>query len=310
MPNVVTRLRGCRYLIVVALGACGTPDPPPLDPAVHREDVEAWRAYRYDLLHREGWLRLTGLFWLEEGENTIGAATDSHVRLQGVNLPDRVGVLTVRGGAVELQAAPGVDVRHAGTPVRRMILQTDANPDGDTTVLSVGSLAWHVIERQGRLAVRVQDTLAPAHVGFEGIPSFPLDARWRRVARFDRYDPPKPIMVPSTLGGANERASPGAVVFDVDGATYRLDVLGAPGDSAFWIQFGDETNGRETYGGGRYIWVDAPAAGDALVIDFNESYNPPCVFSPYATCPLPPRQNRLRLRIDAGELAWTRKGGP
>jgi uncharacterized protein len=292
-------------LIVVAqIGCTEVSSRADIDPAGHRADIEAWRHYRYDLLAREGWLALTGLYWLHEGRNAIGASADNDIQLRGHDLPDHVGVITMRDGQVEFDGAPGVPVFHDGTPVDHTTVTTAAQRD--TTVLTIGSLSWHVIERGGRLAVRVLDNQAPTLLAFDSIPSFALSPNWRFAAKFDRYDPPRPIMIPNVLGTVNESPSPGAVVFHVDGKTYRLDVVGAPTDSMFWIQFGDETNGIETYGGGRYLWIDAPEERDVAIVDFNKAYNPPCVFTPYATCPLPPQQNRLALRIEAGELAYER----
>jgi len=290
------------FVIAFVLGCDDVPSVPPIDAATHQNDVEAWRAYRYDLLAREGWLALTGLYWLKEGTNSLGAGADSDIVLRGTNLPDRVGTLTVRGEDVELDVAPGVPVFHGGQPVREMKIVTDAHPD--TTVLTLGSLSWYVIERGGRHAVRVLDSQAPTLLAFDSIPSYQINTAWRLAARFDRYDPPKTIMVPNVLGTVNESRSPGAVVFRVEDETYRLDVLGQPADTMFWIQFGDETNGIETYGGGRYIWIPAPKSGNVTIVDFNRSYNPPCVFTPYATCPLPPEQNKLPIRVEAGELAY------
>lgn len=287
------------FLLVTA---CDTPGPPSLDPATHQADVESWREYRYDLLHEEGWLSLTGLHWLEPGVNSFGAGTQNTILFHGTDLPERIGAFILLDGRVNLQLDPGVTVFQDGELVGDGALRTDA--DSITTVLTVGSVSWHVIERGERLAVRVQDSLAPTLVEFAGIPSFPVAPEWRFAARFERYDPPKAIQVPNVIGTVNESPSPGAVVFNVGRRTYRLDVVRQPADSAFWIQFGDETNGVDTYGGGRYVWVNAPTDGDDTILDFNKSYNPPCVFTAYATCPLPPRQNKLALRIEAGELAY------
>lgn len=289
-------------LSVTAVLGCEAPPPPPIDPAVHRADVDSWRQYRYDLLDEEGWLLLTGLHWLESGDNTFGSDRTNALVFGGADIPGQIGVFTVRDSTVSMRVRSGVTVAHDGRAVDELTMEPGSQTNG--TLVTLGSLNWHVIQRRGQFAVRVRDSLAPSLVEFDSIPSFPLNAEWRLAARFDRYDPPKSIQVPSILGTVNEQPSPGAVVFKVGRKTYRLDAVGDPADDKFWIQFGDETNGFDTYGGGRYIWVDAPTDGDRIVVDFNKSYNPPCVFTPYATCPLPPRQNKLPLRIEAGELAY------
>lgn len=287
--------------LTLVLG-CGDSTPPPLDRAAHEADVEAWRRHRLNLLYEEGWLALTGLYWLEEGDNAFGSGDDNDLIFPGADVPERIGVLTVQGDSVSISVAAGTEVHHNGEPISTMTLRRDG--DGDTKVLTLGSLAWFVLRRQGQLGVRLRDSLAATLTEFRGLESFPLNGNVRFDARFDRYDPPKPIMVPNILGTVSEQPSPGAVVFRMNGETYRLDVTGNPADSAFFMAFADGTNGIETYGGGRFIWVDAPKDGDRMIIDFNRAYNPPCVFTPHATCPLPPRQNRLPMRIEAGELLY------
>jgi uncharacterized protein (DUF1684 family) len=165
-------------------------------------------------------------------------------------------------------------------------------------------LSWFVIERFGQYGVRLRDSAAPAFREFDGIDRYPTDAGWRILGRFEPYDPPKEIPAPNVLDVPSTSNSPGAVVFEVDGEEYRLDVTGDPASRRFSVVFGDETNGGETYGGGRFLSVDAPSEGDWIVIDFNRAYNPPCVFTAFATCPLPPPQNKLALRVEAGEKMY------
>lgn len=289
------------WLALGALACDATPDVR-LDPDAHAADVEAWRQYRYNLLAEEGWLLLVGLEWLEPGDNTFGAAPDNDVVLAGEGVPRRVGVLRVQDSTVTMRVEAGRGVKHGDSLVTEIVMQPGSWASG--TVATLGSLNWHVIRRGGAFALRVRDSLTPSFTEFDSIPAFPLNPAWRLAARFDRYNPPDTIRVPSILGTVNDTPSPGAAVFRVDGRTYRLDVLGDPADSSFWIQFGDETNAIDTYGGGRYIWIDVPPGRDEFVIDFNKSYNPPCVFTAFATCPLPPRQNRLPLRIEAGERSY------
>lgn len=273
------------------------------DPAQHRRDVEAWRERRFASLKREdGWLTLVGLSWLEQGENAVGSDPRSRVVLPSGKAPARLGTITLSGKEAAFSAAPGVSVEVGGKTVTASALKPDTS--GEPTVVRLGPLRFYVIDRAGRIGVRVKDSENAALKAFHGIDSFPVELRWRVEARVERHDPPKEIPVPNVLGAINPEKSPATLVFDVGGKTCRLDVVDEEGTTDWFVIFGDQTNGRETYGGGRFLYVTPPAPGAPAVIDFNKAYNPPCVFSPYATCPLPPAQNRLAVRIEAGEKSF------
>jgi uncharacterized protein (DUF1684 family) len=171
-------------------------------------------------------------------------------------------------------------------------------------VLASGTLRFFVIERAGRLGVRVRDLNSPRRLGFQGLSYFPVSTRWVFDARFEPYQPVRHIRIVNILGMEVEMLSPGAVVFASHGREWRLDtVLEDPADTELFIMFADATGGHETYGGGRFLYIPLPAGGRAR-LDFNEAHNPPCALSDFATCPLPPPQNRLELRIEAGEKAY------
>ena len=249
----------------------------------------------------DGWLSVIGLDWLDPGENLFGADSANTVvfpPLEGI--PLRAGSFFLEGETVRMEVEPGVPVTHDGEPVTSLVLPSDAS--GRPVTAQLGSLRWQVIQRQDLVGIRLRDTANAALGEFQGIESFPVSLEWRIPARFDRYDPPKVIEVPNVLGMINEQPSPGAVVFQVGGERLRLDVTGDPEGRSFSVVFGDETNGLETYGGGRFLTVDAPDESGRLFIDFNLAYNPPCVFTAFATCPLPPPQNKLPVRIEAGEM--------
>jgi uncharacterized protein (DUF1684 family) len=182
-----------------------------------------------------------------------------------------------------------------------MDLQTDQS--GEPTILQHGSLSFYVIQRNERLGVRVKDADAAALKSFHGLESFPFSESWRVAARFEPSSPPRHISVPNVLGNVTSEESPGALAFEYSGKTYRLDAVREAGTEDYFIIFGDATNGHETYGGGRFLYASPPKDGQT-VLDFNKAYNPPCVFTPYATCPLPPPQNRLSIRIEAGEKSY------
>ncbi len=290
-------------LLLLTAAGCGAAQGERESDADLIADVERYRHERIeDLKKPDSWLTLAGLYWLREGENTFGSDASNDVVFPEGTAPAHIGTFTRTGGSVRVRIEHGVEVLHEGQPVDTLTLASDAGEA--PTVLRLGTLSWYLIERDGRLGIRLKDSQNPALLAFEGIDTFPIDLAWRRTARFEPYDPPKIIPILNVTGTISQETAPGAVVFDAGGQSYRLDVTGAPGDSAFFVIFGDQTNGEETYDAGRYLWVDAPDADGRLVIDFNKAYNPPCVFTPYATCPLPPRQNRLPLRVEAGEQTY------
>ena len=167
-------------------------------------------------------------------------------------------------------------------------------------MLRRGSLLFYLIRRGDKIGVRVKDSQSEARRNFRGLDYFPIDPGWRIEARFEPYDPPRSISVPNVLGQDNDEKSPGAIVFEHGGKTYRLDPVLEPGETDYFVIFGDRTNGKTTYGAGRFLYV-APPVGGKTVIDFNKAYNPPCVFTDFATCPLPPPQNKLPIPVEAGE---------
>jgi uncharacterized protein (DUF1684 family) len=174
----------------------------------------------------------------------------------------------------------------------------------EPTVLELGDLRMFVICRGGdRLALRVRDRAAPALAAFTGMEHFPIDPAWRLTGRLEPDDADEPIEIVDVTGIVTREASPGRVVFEREGRSWNLRSLEGDG-GALWLIFGDATNGTETYGGGRFLYSEPPGDDGSVVVDFNMAYNPPCVFSPYATCPLPPAENRLTLRIDAGERMY------
>jgi uncharacterized protein len=266
------------------------------DPA-HAASVEAWRAERYRRLRNEvGWLTLVGLGWLKPGENRIGSADDADVVLPGG--PSLAGTVSVADDGIP--TADGVFL-HEGAPARNLQLTSDL--DGEPTLLELGALRLCVIDRGGRLAIRTWDTESAARTEFDGIDHWQVDPAWRLAARLEPT-PGRRVEIPDVLGATESEVSPGDLVFEVNGEAQRLQALPGGDAGELWLVFGDATNGIETYGGGRYLYTDPPDTDGAVVVDFNRSYNPPCVFSPYATCSLPWPENRLPIRIEAGERAY------
>jgi uncharacterized protein (DUF1684 family) len=280
---------------------CSQKDDPE-DPS-YIQEVNQWHQRRIASLTRpDGWLSLTGLFWLKQGNNRFGGSPDNDIQFPGKNLPKRMGMFQLEDSLVYLKIADGVAVTHQDQVVSN--LKLDSHIRGESTTLHYGSLQWYIIKRGDRFAVRLKDSLSTNRQNFRGIERYPVNSEWRISARFEPYESPRTIEIPNELGTVNSEPSPGKLLFTVHGKQYTLDPIAESEDKRWFLIFGDETNGEETYGAGRYIYIDAPDSTGKAIIDFNKSYNPPCAFSPYATCPLPPSQNFLELRITAGEKKY------
>lgn len=274
-----------------------------LTPLEHAAEVAAWRADRDARLRSpDGWLSLVGLHWLVAGENHVGAHPANQVVLHGHEIPPRVGSLRVEDGLVRLVPHEGVEVLHAGKPVGEMMLEDDQ--DGHPTVLEIGTLRFHLIRRGDRIGVRVRDVAAPARMRFDGIDHFPMDESWWIEGRLEPAAADATLEIHDITGAVYDDRTPGTFVFERGEATWRIAALPGDDDGSLFLVFGDATNGTETYAGGRFLYTDPPDTNGRVVADFNLAYNPPCVFSDFATCPLPSAGNRLPLRIEAGELMY------
>jgi hypothetical protein len=264
------------------------------------DEIQRWHQKRLESLKSPtGWLNLAGLFWLEEGENTVGADSSNTIIFPKDKAPAFAGVFILQNGVVTFQARPGVDVMHNDSAVTSILMRNDTQ--NHPTKLALGVLSWTIIKRGGQYGVRLRDHEHPLLKEFDGIETFPIDSTWRLEATFAPNHPPKMIEIPTILNTIDAEPSPGALVFNLKGKTYRLDATGEMTDKELFVIFADRTNGKETYGAGRFLYVPTPGASGKTIIDFNKAYNPPCAFTEYATCPLPPEQNKLAVRITAGE---------
>jgi uncharacterized protein (DUF1684 family) len=246
-------------------------------------DWESWKAGRLARLQGErGWLSVVGLHWLAPGQN----------RFEGIP-----GIFTLGNGRVELSATRADGYAIGGAPVERRTLAPDTAPGPD--VLSLGARRWvQVLERGGRAALRVWDADAAARRGFPGIETFPFDPGWRVEARWDAHPEPRPVEVVDVTGSVAARLVPGRALFTVGGRELSLEPT-VDGERLAFV-FRDATAGVETYGSGRFLSAEAPRLGRVL-LDFNRAFNPPCAFTPFATCPLPRPENVLPVRVTAGE---------
>lgn len=273
----------------------------PPDPA-YLADIEAWHSKRIDRLKSPtGWLSLVGLHWLKEGENKFGSDSSNQL-IFPKKAASYCGTFTLNNGKVTLKAEKAAQIVHNGKPVTQMELKSDV--DSNTTVLQMNSFRFFVIKRGHEYAIRLRDTENSLITSFTGIERYPVETEWKIEARFEPYDPPKTIAVPTIMGTIDSSKCPGALVFEIDGETCRLEPVLEDRSDELFIIFGDKTNGKETYGGGRFLYSKKPSADNKVIIDFNKAYNPPCVFTEFATCPLPPPQNKLPVKITAGEKMW------
>jgi uncharacterized protein len=277
------------------------------DPAAYEAELAAWKQSRIgSVAGPDGWTTLAGLHWLDSTSYTVGSDSGSGIVLPA-NAPRVLGLVERTAGAVRFDAAPKAGVRIGGAPVDTTLLQTDAN-GARPTVLEAGSVTLRVIERSGRLALRVKDTLHPSRAAFTGLEYFPVDTSWRVRARLVPHNDPTTIKVIDVLGQVQTYESPGALEFWHAGKTYRLDAVIEPGVKDLFVMFRDRTSADESYPAGRYVYAAVPDSTGYTVLDFNRAYNPPCAFTALATCPLPPRQNLLPIPIPAGELRYDMPG--
>lgn len=266
------------------------------------KQIQDWRQERVEHLRApHGWLSLVGLDWLKDGKNTLGSAKGNDIVL--AKMPAHLGSITLTGGkaTITLDANSGATID--GKSIREVELLDDSH-DKPTTI-AFGTVSFYLVQRGDKYGLRVKDSEAPARTHFAGIDYFPIDASWRIEAKWEAYDPPHEVEEPNVLGQIDKVVVPGAAVFERDGNTYRVEpVVESPGDTSLFLVFADKTSGHETYGAARFVYTE-PVKDGKVVIDFNKAYNPPCAFSPYATCPLPTAQNRLKLRVTAGEKKYS-----
>jgi len=300
-PRIRIRTAGALLsLSLLLFNSCVRPSSK-IDANAYAKEIAQWQTQRLtELKSEDGWLTLLGLFWLKEGNNKIGSDKSNDIVLSNEQMGPQSGVFVLKNGVVQFAAQPKSGFTVAGKPVTQLVeLKSDA--DGSPTVLQLGSLTFQIIKRGEKLGLRVKDKKNPDRINFQGTQFYPADLKWRIDAQFVPYNPPKAVPITNVLGMESGESSPGAVKFSVDGKTYQLDAITEKGETKYFMIIADKTSGKETYGAGRYLYVDPPDPSGRMVIDFNKAYSPPCAFTKFATCPLPPRQNRLPFAIEAGE---------
>ncbi|HTR27556.1 MAG TPA: DUF1684 domain-containing protein [Terriglobales bacterium] len=280
------------------------------DDATWKSDIETWRAKRAAALQApEGWLSLIGLDWLKDGDNSFGAAADNRIQVNA-KISDHAGVVRLAGGKVHLLPPSGgfpKEVQVDGHPAKEQDLLADDTDQPSKITINTTSII--IINRDGRFALRIKDPQAPTRTAFHGLKWYAPDPAYRIHAKWIPYLTPKTLDIPTVLGTTTHMPAPGAAEFTIDGQTVRLEpVLEDPKSTDLFFILRDATSKTTTYGAGRFLYTGLPDHGlnqpGELVLDFNRAINPPCSFTPYATCPLPPSQNRLSVAIPAGEKRY------
>jgi len=265
--------------------------------AVYQREVEKFRAEEIKDL-KSNWLVLAGLFWLKPGANSFGTASANAIVLPAGTAPAKAGVFELQGEEVTLKMEPGAAATIDNQPVLTARLQPDIS--GKPTMVALGRLRMHVIKRGERIGIRLKDLQNPALRNFTALHFYPIDTAYRVTGTWVPSDGKRTVDVPNVLGDISHETVPGEVRFILKGQKLTLTALGGDPDKGLFFVFSDPTSKTETYPAGRFLETDAVKNG-AVVIDFNLAYNPPCAFTPYATCPIAPKENRLAVAIPAGE---------
>lgn len=299
-------------LCPVMLGACmqgpasdgtaASEEAAPQDPGFLADNAR-WRAQREEnLLKPDGWTSLIGLHWLELKAHYVGSGATNGIRL--AKGPEKLGMLQQQGGRVFLLPEKDVPLTLDGEPLKgRVELVSDHGEAPSVLGFDDGKGQLTLIERMGRKALRVKHADAETRTGFAGLDYWPADAGWKIDARFVSHPAGKTIEIQNIIGSLEAMPNPGAVEFERDGASYRLEALD-DGSGELFLVMADRTSGHDSYGAGRYLYAPKPGADGKVALDFNRAYNPPCAFTAYATCPLPPPENRLDLAVTAGEKKY------
>ena len=288
MTKAVPNLALCLALTASALAADNS----------YVKSVQDWRAQSEARLRKDnGWLTLAGRYPMKPGANTFGTAKDNDIVFPAGLGPAHMGTIDVAPKHVEVKLAPGVEMTQDGIAMTDKVMGFDPeNPDW----VAIGRIAFHVIERDGNYVLRLADNQSEVRKHFVGRVWYPVNEGFRVPAKFVAYDPPHELEIVDVIGEVSHEKVPGYVEFRLGGKPQRLDVVGE--DEGLFFVFRDATAGTTTYPPGRFLYVEKkPAPNATFMLDLNRAYNPPCAFSAFTTCPLPPKQNILKIRIEAGE---------
>jgi len=269
-----------------------------IDLVAYKAELDQWHEKRIEYLKSpDGWLNLAGLFWLKDGVSTFGGDDSNDIVFPKDKIPGKAGLFLLQNGIVTMTTLPEVDIFSGAQQVKTGVV---FHPDSTRQPkLSHGTLQWFIIKRDNQFGIRLRDLKSTTVEEFQGIENYEVDPEFRTEAILEISSQPKKIDITNVLGQTTAQDSPGSLVFTIKGKEYRLDPL-VEGDELFVI-FGDPTNEHDTYPSGRYLYANTPGPDGKTILDFNKAFNPPCAFTPFATCPLPPSQNVLPVAITAGE---------
>lgn len=294
-----TKFSGVLYITIIFLSACTSQVTEDTIDQAYQSEIEQWRAERVERLKRpDSWLSLAGLYFLKEGPNTFGSSPENKLVFPE-KAPKKMGTIWLEGGLLKLEVNNALEILLndslvAKSPVAVHSEQTPA-------IMEWASLSWYVMQREDRFLVRLKDAKNEVFEHFSSIGQFPIDKKWKVSAQF--INRPQQLAVKNVLDMNVAQESEGILRFEMAGKPFELTVLDG-GEKDYFIIFADHTTGEETYGGGRYLYTPKADSTGYTFLDFNKAYNPPCVFTPYATCLLPPPQNRLDVAILAGEKTY------
>jgi uncharacterized protein (DUF1684 family) len=298
--------------LALALAACGRDavQPPDTGAQANASQVafarmqQTWRDHRREsLLKPDGWTSLVGLHWVDRGSHYLGSDADNGIRL--AMGPAHLGMIDVKGDHIRFVPDKTAALTLDGQPLSGAAsLKADVDEGGPSVIgFDDGKGVATMIKRGDRYALRVKHADAPTRTGFAGLDYWPADLQWKISGKFVPHAAGKTIEIANIIGITEPVANPGAVEFQRGGKTYRIEALDE-GDGELFLVFADRTNGHGSYGAGRFLYAPRPDASGKVVLDFNQAYSPPCAFTAFATCPLPPPENRLDLAITAGEKAY------
>ena len=285
-------------IAIIGLFGCQKPAKE-INPDEYAKSIQEWKEKRLANLKSEnGWLNLVGLYWLNEGQNPFGSSPVNNIVFPE-KAPEFIGTVILYKGNMSVTIDKDIDVLINDSLLKEYDVRTDS--DGKPTLFKMGSFRWHFIQRGDRYGIRLRDLESPLIAAIDEIPSFPVDLNWRIKASFDRFDEPKEIAIPNVLGDTSFEKYYGILRFMIGENEYSLIPTGDGITEDFFVIFADGTSAEETYGAGRFLSVEKPDENGITYIDFNKATNPPCAFTAYATCPLPPKENILNVKILAGE---------
>ncbi len=290
-------------ILILLLSACSTvrENEPKQMPENYQESIETWRSdYEKKLTSPDGWLSLTGLYWLDQPISSIGNSFEYDVTLPLGGEPRKLGTISLEDSTIAFTSEPNTNFMVEGKPITKANIEPDISEN--PTVIKSGSVEFLVIKRNEKFGVRVRNSNNPARKNFKGVEWFPIDYQYAIEGRFEEFESPKEVLIPNVLGQNVSMKSPGIVKFRIAGEEVALQPVES-GDGRLFFIFRDLSSKESTYGGGRFLYSDLPKNGK-INIDFNKAENPPCAYTSFATCPLPPSQNQLRVEINAGEKRY------